>query len=85
MNQDQLISFIKVFHTNLGQDVPLPHDILELIQEKIQKNLKYCEFGKHYKFKEDVPLRTPTLGYDFVCDTCWRCSFINWNHEDGFW
>ena len=83
VNQNQLLSFIQVFNQRLGSKVPLSNDILTIIEEKIKKNLRYCDLCKIFQCNEIVPLRSPKLGYDFVCHNCWKNSCINW--DDEFW
>jgi len=82
MNTEKLLEFSKVFHIRLGKNVDLSNDILDIIKDELIKDIRICQMCHKMKTKKDVPLRTPKLGYDFVCHHCWRSSF-NW--DDDYW
>ena len=81
MNNKKLLEFSKVYHERLGISVILCDDILNKIKDELIKKFKICEMCHQMKLKKDIPLRTPKLGYNFVCHHCWEQSFIDWGDD----
>ena len=83
MNTEKLLEFSKDFHIRLGKNVDLSNDILDIIKDELIKDIRICQMCHKMKTKKDVLLRTPILGYDFVCHLCWESSFFNC--DDDYW
>ena len=77
-----LYVYSKVENIPKGVIVKNGNDILDKIKDELIKDIRICQMCHKMKLKKDVPLRTPKLGYDFVCHHCWMSSF-NW--DDDYW
>ena len=80
MNERNLLEFSKVFHNRLGQEVYLSYDILNNILDILINNYEKCEYCLKIKEKYIV-FNNKNLGYNKVCNECWKDKFINWSDE----